>query len=54
MRNIQVARGGQGAEKTMGKFREDQVRNEIASHIRQAAKYEKEVCVILKEIISEL
>ena len=51
---MQMARGGQGAEKTMEKFRENQVRDKIAKHIRQAAKYEKEACLILKEIINKL
>lgn len=51
---MQEARGGQGAKKTKEKFREWQVRSEIAATIRQAAKFEKAACAVLERIIGKL
>ena len=51
---MQEARGGQGAESTQGKFREREVRREIAAQIRQAAGHERDACATLKGIVDKL
>ena len=54
VQKMQEARSGRNDEKTQNKFREKQTRLEIASIIRQAAKYEKKTCTILEKIIGKL
>ena len=54
IQKMQGARGGRNDENTQNKFREKQTRLEIASHIRQAATYEKDACIIIENIIEKL
>jgi len=54
IQKMQATRGGMDDEKAIEKFREKQTRLEIASHIRQAAKCEKDACAILVKIIEKL
>ncbi len=55
MTKMREARGGYFVcEETMEKFRDKGARTEVAKFIRQAAHYEKEACVVLKEIIDKI
>jgi len=51
---MQEIRGGQGADKTKAKFQEKETRSKIAEFIRQAARYEKDACAVLKKLIDKL
>jgi AraC-like DNA-binding protein len=52
---MQTARDGQGQdEKVLNKFKERQAREQIAAFIREAAAYEKDACMVLRQIIGKL
>ena len=54
VQKMQTARGGRDDEKAVKKFRDNQTRLEIASHIRRAATYEKDACFLIRKIIEKL
>ena len=54
VQKMQATRGGRDDENAQEKFRDKEIRLEIASYIRQAAAYEKAACALIKTIIGEL